>query len=302
MTTTQTLDSNEIVPLRSADLPGGDVPLRILIAPWGAVESTSGAFVVDDESARLAVEAFAAHGTDVPIDYEHQTLGGEFAAPNGQAPAAGWIKSLVAEPGVGLFAQVEWTEPAMAQLAARQYRYLSPVAIVRRADRKLIGLHSAALTNKPAIIGMAPIVSRDSAAHAAAWRELRRRLSLGDESDETTVLIAAAQRLSETDANEAANKAEQRVAEAQRTGKLSEAQREWALNLALKDAAAFEAWLRTAPVLIPLGRTQPPTDAPAAGNDHAREAAARAEFRAHPELAALTTEEAYVADATRSKH
>ena len=30
----------------------------------------------------------------------------------------------------------------------------SPVAIVRKSDRKLVAIHSAALTNKPAIVGM----------------------------------------------------------------------------------------------------------------------------------------------------
>ncbi|MGB9626589.1 MAG: phage protease, partial [Phycisphaerae bacterium] len=139
----------------------------------------------------------------MPIDYEHQTLGGGYASPTGQAPAAGWIKRLfVVRPvgiacrgdeategrsdeakgqlgdekdsgtptpsfslggrgGAGLYAEVEWTEPARAQLAARQYRYLSPVAIVRKSDRRLVALHSAALTNKPAIVGMRAIVNRD---------------------------------------------------------------------------------------------------------------------------------------------
>lgn len=290
--------TQDIVPLRSADLPGGDVPLRILIAPWGEVESTSGSFVVDEESGKLAVEAFEAHATDLPIDYEHQTLGGEFAAPNGLAPAAGWIKAIDAEPGVGIFARVEWTEPALAQLAARQYRYLSPVAIVRRGDRKLIGLHSAALTNKPAIVGMSPIINNDADAYAAAWDALRRRLSLDGARDETAVLVAAVQRLAETDDAEARRTAERRVGEALRAGKLCEAQREWALTLALKDVTVFDEWLRTAPVLIPLGRTQPPAGATSQSEGGAARAA-RAEFRAHPELAALTSEEAYVADATR---
>lgn len=147
--------------MRSADIGGDTLPRRVLLAPWGEVESTNGNFLVDDQAADLTVTAFRDHGTDLPIDYEHQTLGGAYASPSGQAPAAGWIKNLDAEPALGIFAEIEWTEAARRLIADRQYRYLSPVAIIRRADRRLVALHSAALTNKPAIIGMQPIVNRD---------------------------------------------------------------------------------------------------------------------------------------------
>ena len=156
--TMTTNDAGEMQAIHSATLSGDGVPSRVLIAPWGLVESTNGSFVLDDESAQRAVEAFEDHGTDLPIDYEHQTLGGTYASPSGRAPAAGWIKRLVAEPGVGLLAEIEWTDDAKQMLAAKEYRYLSPVAIIRKTDRKLVAIHSAALTNKPAIVGMKPII------------------------------------------------------------------------------------------------------------------------------------------------
>src|SRR3989304_6178232 len=153
-------EDGEALALHSATLGGETVPQRILLAPWGNVESSNGSFVVDEESTRLAVQAFEEHGTDLPIDYEHQTLGGVYASPSGQAPAAGWIKRIFAESGVGLLAEIEWTEQAKQRLADKEYRYLSPVAIIRKTDRKLVAIHSAALTNKPAIVGMQPIVNR----------------------------------------------------------------------------------------------------------------------------------------------
>ena len=159
--------SEERLVIGSASLEGDQAPRSVLIAPWGEVRSASGTFVVDDESTRLVIEAFAAQGTDIPIDYEHQSLGGAFASPSGQAPAAGWIRGLRAvrpeEAGdgeAGLFADVEWTPPAREKLAAREYRYLSPVVLVRKSDRRVVALHSAALTNKPAIVGARPIVNR----------------------------------------------------------------------------------------------------------------------------------------------
>ncbi|MCH7483847.1 MAG: hypothetical protein IIA90_01715, partial [Chloroflexi bacterium] len=42
----------EMKTLHSASLASETIPNRILLAPWGQVESTNGSFVVDDEAAR----------------------------------------------------------------------------------------------------------------------------------------------------------------------------------------------------------------------------------------------------------
>jgi phage I-like protein len=295
----------ELATLAAAQLEGEPVPTRVLIVPWGHVESTSGDFVVDGESARLVVESFLEHGTDLPIDYEHQTLGGPYTSPSGQAPAAGWVKQIDIEEGVGLFAQVVWTPPALEQLAARQYRYLSPVALIRKADRKLVALHSVALTNKPAITNMTPIVNRSGEAGdltpAAALETLRACLALPPDCPELEVLVTAGRQLLQVAEESALREAHRRVTEAQRQGRLTESQREWALRLAQKDPASFDEWLRTAPLVVPLGRTDPAAGSCSASRRKAQADAARAEFRACPALAALTTEEAYVAAALREQ-
>ncbi len=198
---------------------------------------------------------------------------------------------------------VEWTKPALEQLAAKQYRYLSPVALVRKHDRKLIGLHSVALTNKPAIVGMEPIVNRCSSSVTvepmAAHRDLCERLSLPVESDVDTVLIAARELIDRSRKDQALRDAEDRVKEALRSGKVVEAQHDFAIRLALRDATLYDEWLRTAPVVMPLGRTAPPSHRMGGERRHGLAADARAEYRAHPELAALTSEDAYVADRLR---
>lgn len=300
------MPDSETRPLRSAALDAHAVPARVLLAPWGEVESTRGDFLVDEESARLVVEAFEEHGTDLPIDFEHQTLGGAYAAPNGQAPAAGWIKRLAVEPGVGLLADIEWTDPAREMLAARQYRYLSPVALVRKQDRKLVAIHSAALTNKPAIVGMAPIVHRDGAgalpADSATIMALRNSLDLPQEAESEDVLAAAAARLASLQDEARRRTVAERVREAQRAGKLVSAQREWAEALAAADGPLFDDWLRTAPVVVIPGAIPPPAPADTGECNRHAAARARAEFRAHPALAAVTTEEAYVADALKMRN
>lgn len=301
-------DGGELSAMQSTQLGGAAVPDRVLLAPWGNVESTGGSFVVDEESAELAKAAFADHATDTPIDYEHQTLGGSYASPNGQAPAAGWIKAIEAEPGVGLVASIEWTEQAKQMLAAKEYRYLSPVALIRKRDRKLIGIHSAALTNKPAIKGMQPIVNRDETGRSGDLAPddveplvaLREDLALPEDTCAKDVLLAASRRLDDMRKEASRAHLDQRVLEARREGKLVEAQRDWAEALIAHDERLFDEWLRTAPVVVASGATRGPaaSDGPQQ-RCCAAENRARAEFRANPLLARLTSEAAYVASAAR---
>ena len=98
--------------------------VAVSIAPDGLVASTAGDFIIDDEAAGLIVGSFEAHGVDLPIDWEHQTLGDKYAAPNGRAPAAGWIKKLWREPGTGLQALVLWNAAARGMIREGSYRYL----------------------------------------------------------------------------------------------------------------------------------------------------------------------------------
>ena len=299
-------DGGEARALHSATLAGETVPQRILLAPWGNVESSNGSFVVDEESARLAVEAFAEHGTDLPIDYEHQTLGGVYSSPSGQAPAAGWIKRIFAESGVGLLAEIEWTDQAKQRLAAKEYRYLSPVAIIRKTDRKLVAIHSAALTNKPAILGMTPIVNKADLpdpddVENEPLTVLRNELELPSDAAAEEVLVAAGRRLFDLQRDMQRRRVEERIREAMRAGKLVEAQRAWAEALVTREEDLFEEWLRTAPVVVKPGASAPPHGADGVERKHhAAASRARAEFRTNRVLSGLTTEEAFVADALRA--
>lgn len=304
------MHQNEVeqIVMEASSISEPDVPSRILIVPWGQVRSSAGAFVVDEESAAATLAAYHDHGTDLPIDYEHQTLGGPYSSPTGLAPAAGWVKALrvvtpaEAEDGQtpGIWADVEWTSEAAEKLRGRQYRYLSPVALVRRDDRRVVGLHSVALTNKPAIVGMPPVVN--SAADACdAVIDLRELLSLDDSATQDLIIIAAAQRIRSMQRTESLRQASERVQRAISAGKLTEPQREWALTLAERDPAEFDRWALSAPQVVPLGRmvkamAQPDRSAAA----RAVEQAARSEYRANCEfLQTLCTEEAYVAAAVR---
>lgn len=128
-----------------------DVPQYIKIFPMGLVTSEKGSFIVDAESFREMKDHMLKRGIDIVIDYEHQTLTGA------QAPAGGWVKELILNNGI--YAKVEWTEKAQQYLKKQEYRYLSPVVLIRETDKKAVQLHSIALTNTPAMHGLTPIIN-----------------------------------------------------------------------------------------------------------------------------------------------
>lgn len=110
--------------------------------------------IMDDDSAPLVLRYFANLGRDMVIDYEHQTL------KDVQAPAAGWIKEMDWRGRDGLWARTEWTEKGAAYIAAREYRYFSPVIASRHSDRRIVAVFNVALTNEPLTRGIAAIAAK----------------------------------------------------------------------------------------------------------------------------------------------
>ena len=109
-----------------------------------------------------------------------------------EAPAAGWVKELELEDGQ-IKAVVEWMPRGAQYLENKEYRYLSPVVNVRKADNKAIGLHSLALTNTPAIEGMNPIVNSDNfegGQHSMDIKKLAELLGLSEDATEEQVVEA----------------------------------------------------------------------------------------------------------------
>lgn len=127
-------------------------PTEIRILPLGQVHSQKGDFTVDDESFNLIRKQFKDRRLDLVIDYEHQTLA------DVQAPAGGWIKDIY-KGSDAIMAKVEWTDRASEYLKNKEYKYLSPVVLVRKKDQKATAIHSVALTNTPAIDGMFALVN-----------------------------------------------------------------------------------------------------------------------------------------------
>lgn len=102
--------------------------------------------------AQQIIAAFDAGQTDLVVDYEHATL--KAAETGQQNPAAGWISKYVWDDDRGLMGEVKWTQRAKDMIDSGEYRYLSPVLEYDTLGN-VRGLHSVALTNSPALDGMA---------------------------------------------------------------------------------------------------------------------------------------------------
>ena len=302
-------------PLSGIDLSG--VPEVIRVLPKGHVSSTKGDFEVDDRDIAGIIRQFKARRLDLVIDYEHQTLS------DVQAPAAGWIKDLY--PGEdALMARVEWTKKGREYIANKEYRYLSPVVLVKKADQHAAVFHSAALTNTPAITGMFAIINSDALSieeeeeprmelsaliellgleEGTAEEDVLKRIKeltqqaaeegqggqegkegpakegtqlvanktvldlLGLPEDGRTEDVTARimafkagdsalqRRVAELEQQAASQKAEELVGLAMKDGKLSPAQKEWAVAYALSDPKGFAKFVEKAPVVVPMGKT-----------------------------------------------
>lgn len=116
-----------------------------------------------DATIAAAVIARKPPGTaEFMIDYEHQSLN---TSTNGKpAPAAGWFKRLEWRDGDGLYmADITWTESARAMIAAMEYRHISPVFGFDSLTGAVTHVISVALTNTPALNGLADLAAARAA-------------------------------------------------------------------------------------------------------------------------------------------
>lgn len=279
------MENAMLIPVvNSLDVERAAPPREIKLFPLGLVKSQKGDFLIDTESYNSILNHFKTHHVDIPIDYEHQTL------LDVQAPAAGWIKDLTLKQD-GVYALVEWTDKAAQYLAAKEYRYLSPVVSVRESDRKALLLHSAALTNTPAIDGMTAIVNSAKAGSPSKLQVdgaegdtgklppesgelgaadpaefingLRGMLQLPDDApfsdiENRIATLLQGQSALKLEVNslrfEAHKyKAEEAVTTALKAGKLMPYQKDWAFRSAMSQLEAFKDWAENAPQVVPMG-------------------------------------------------
>lgn len=268
-----TILSNSI-PFGDSNCNGQTSHKLVKLLPLGLVRCTHGDFLVDDESFKSIRCKFMERQVEIPIDYEHQTL------KDVEAPAAGWIKDIILKSD-GIYGVVDWTERAAGYLKNQEYKYLSPVISVRNSDRKAISLHSAALTNTPAINAMTPIACSDKPSESeggadqgeaggsgkdmealaellqldpntATMEDVYQAVAALLEGQEALKLKADAYQFEVT-----MMKVDSAVEEALKSGKVAPFQRDWAFQSAMKDLDGFTSWFKAAPQVVPMGEACP---------------------------------------------
>jgi len=193
----------------------GQVKREFLVLPYGNPfygRDGRGPWIMRDRSHAERVLNFTRQtlgGVDMVIDYDHAS---ELAAPEGKgrALAAGWVSKLdIREDGI--WASVDWTQQAEAELAARQYRYISPYFRVDKKTREVTRLVNAGLTNTPnldlpALAHMRAGASEgeDPTMTMIALAPLVAALALGSAAGETEVLAAIGKLKADRDGSEAA--------------------------------------------------------------------------------------------------
>ena len=137
----------------------GSVPDWIQVFPSGTFSGRDGRGPYVCNPAAVVARTREHNGPlDVPVDYDHQL---EHAPRNGQpAIAAGWLTELEARAD-GVWGRVEWTDKGKAHVAAREYRYVSPVYYYEQDTGEIIALESVALTNIPNLTGLKALAARE---------------------------------------------------------------------------------------------------------------------------------------------
>lgn len=184
------------VPIDETTLSAEGGWLRLVPAGRFSARDGRGPFDAGD---RVAMEEIVArtrsyHGAmDILVDYDHQSVFGAKDGVGGRAPAAGWVKELQVRDD-GIYGRVEWTAAATGAIAAREYRYLSPVIPHHKQSGKIFFLHNVAVTNSPAL-DLEPLAA--SALFALSnkgtdMENILKALGLAEGSGEDAVLAAIA--------------------------------------------------------------------------------------------------------------
>ena len=244
------------------------VPNEIKILPVGVVNSEKGNFIVDKEAYEAMKAEMQRRGVDIVVDYEHQTL------KDCQAPAGGWVKELIYTPDA-IIAKVEWTSRAKEYLENKEYKYISPVVLTRKKDRKAIVLHSLALTNTPAINGMFAIVNSvktdseedDGGIKSMDMLKIKELLGLPAKATDEEVMATLIERLSIVEKQAHKLEVDNALDNALRSGKIMSCQLNDMRTFAEFDIEKFKAFINKAPQVVPMGKINFPDTPKRASGD-----------------------------------
>lgn len=281
----------------------GELPRRVQLLPKGWVRSQAGDFLADEAAMALIVQAWASRQVDVVIDYEHQSLGegpapaagwirdlsvaedGLYAEVEWTPKAAEMIRAR----------EYRYLSPAVGiRESDRRAVFLHSVALTNtpaidgmrpiankggRNDVDLLGKLTVALglketADEAAVLAeiekLKGATSREVVAHKAVLEalELPETATLEEVKAKILALKNPSGYVPVAQFQELKSRLDQRdaedlVQEALRTGKIAPASADWLRAYALKDLATAREFVRTAPVVVPVGAQLAPNRAPA---------------------------------------
>lgn len=158
------------------------VPEWINLLPAGPVRTMDGRGPYSVASMAALIAASLPAGHKLALDENHATDKGG-AALGMPAPAQGWIVALEARED-GLWGKVDWTGPGRQLMADKAYSGVSPV-IAHTADKRIVRLLRASLTNTPNLQGL---VSLHSEGNTMDWKaKLIEMLGLDSSADDAAI-------------------------------------------------------------------------------------------------------------------
>lgn len=130
-----------------------------------------------------------AGGTELMIDYDHQSFLSAVKGVGGRAPAAGWIKELEVRED-GIWGLIEWTLAASEAIKAGEYRYLSPSFSNDKAGN-IHTIFNAGLLNMPAtdLVAIAAGVDHSTLTEPD-MKNIAKALGLEETASEDAILAA----------------------------------------------------------------------------------------------------------------
>lgn len=130
-----------------------------------------------------------AAGTELMIDYDHQSFLSAVKGVGGTAKAAGWIKELEVRED-GIWGLIEWTGLAARSIRRGEYRYLSPSFSNDKAGN-IHTIFNAGLLNMPAMDLVAIAAGADlSTPTEPDMKNIAKALGLEDSASEDVILAA----------------------------------------------------------------------------------------------------------------
>lgn len=147
-------------------------PSEFRIFKRGVNSSVKGDFLFDDQAAELVMAAYAEHGVELTIDYDHHTL---LTGSGVKAISAGWF-ALELRDGDLWACNVRWTPAATAHLEAGEYRYMSPLFHSDMQTGRIEKVLDVALTNTPALFDIDALVAASAHSHTGGEDQMDPKL------------------------------------------------------------------------------------------------------------------------------